>query len=297
MDKARIIKNYNPFLIISLVLFIAFLNYGVIFGAGVEDVIASAQRLHDSGDYQAEIVTLAEALKEDPDNTEIIKLINNAQKLLDARNKQTRAEKIERIVNSLNRQAEASYDKGELKKAIRLWAKVLIVAPDNDSAAWMIQKTQRRMQLEAETAGKADAQERDYSRKIQRIVGEISKLMDDANERIQREKEQRRKEELEVIKENSRIEELNRQAAVERVQRKEENFITDTFNRGQEYYREGKYDEAMREWESILPLLSKDNKLRGVIEPLRNTAKQRKQELDARQFAIEEAFRRAAEDN
>ena len=161
----------------------------------------------------------------------------------------------------------------------------------------MIQKAQRRMQFEAETAGKASGEERDYSRKIQGIVDEISKLMDDAREKIEREKEQRRKEELEAIKENSRIEELNRQAVVQRAQRKEENFIADTFNRGQEYYKQGKYDEAIREWESILPLLSRDNKLRGVIEPLRDAARQRKQELGARQFAMEEALRRAGEGN
>ena len=68
--------------------------------------------------------------------------------------------------------------------------------------------------------------------KIQGIADEISKLMDDAKERIEREKEQRRKEELAAIKENSRVEELNRQVLAQRAQRKEENFIIDAFRRG-----------------------------------------------------------------
>lgn len=297
MNKATLAKNYNLVLVISFVLSFIFFSHGIIFCADIKEDLNTAQRFHQSGDYQAEIVALAGALKEDPANPEIIRMLNDAQRLLDTRNKQIQTEKIGRIVDNLNKEAGANYDKGELRKAIRLWAKVLIVSPEDDNAVWMIQKAQRRMKFETESAGRANEGERVYSRKIQNIADEISKLMDDAKEKIEQEKEQRRKEELDAIKEDSKVEESNRLLALQRVQRKEENFIMDAYRKGQEFYQESRYDEAVREWESILPLLTKDNKLRGVIEPLMDTARQKKTESDARQFAMEEALRRAGAAN
>jgi tetratricopeptide (TPR) repeat protein len=257
-------------LYLSIVVFMFMLAGGAV--AHAADTGAELRRAAEfcqKGNYETAIRILAGALKKEPGNQKIISALTEAQRALDERTAREKEQKIAGEVDALNRQAQALYDKGELNGAVKLWSKILEIRPGDDNAAWQIQKAQARLQIEDGAPSEAELKERAYSKKIKDIADDIAKLMEEAKTKIRQEEEKRKEDELETLKRQAKLEEAARLQEKQRAQGKEEAFISDTFKKGQEFYSKKKYEEALREWESILPLLAKDNELRVTIESLK----------------------------
>lgn len=285
---SRFIKRHNfEFAVILAILFLAW-GHIFVYASGVDDDLNSAKEYYNKTDFESAIKILAGALKKDPLNQEALRMLNNAQKALDDKNKELKRQKIAQ--DSLNKEAQALYDKGELNQAIKLWSKVLEIDPANSDAAWMIQKTQTRLDIENKTALSKDSKERSYSKKIKDIADDISRLIEQAKDKLKEEEEKRKEEELGAIRAQVKQEEDARLEEKRRTQKKEESLILDTFKKGQELYSKGRYEEALREWELILPLLSQDSQLRSAIEFLKEAVKQKDDKPKEAVIVIEQSL-------
>lgn len=246
---------------------IAFMLGGLSYAEITNDAAAEAERLRANGDHAAAVKVLADAIKADPLDQHLADMLRDSQRILSEEDARLKKEKALREAEALRIEAKASYEKGDLDAAIRAWSQVLVLDPQDDSSAWMIQKAQTRKQLEP-PALKSGASQRDYNKKIKTIADDITKLISQAKEKLRQDGEERKRRELAALEEDAANEKRLQLEEEKQAQESEEAFIAGTFKQGQELYAKGKYDEALCAWQAILPLLTQDSELKAKISAL-----------------------------
>jgi len=252
---------------IPLVFIFAFILWSSSYAEGEDDAAARAERLRAKGDYTAAVEVLADAIKADPLDQRLADMLRDSQRLLSEENTRLKKLKASSEAEALRVEARTFYEKGDLDAAIRAWSQILVLDPQDDSSAWMIQKAQTRKQLDPAAFGPSTAP-RDYSKKIKTIADDIAKLIAQAKEKLRLEVEERKRQELAILEEDAANEKRLRLEEERQSQEREEAFIAGTFKQGQEFYAKGKYDEALRAWETVLPLLAQDSELKAKITVL-----------------------------
>lgn len=256
-----------------------------------ESYLEKADKLYKAKDYDSAMGVLAEALRRDPGNADLTDKLSQIQEVFQEEKQQEKEKSDKEEIERLSRQAQLYYDKGELDKAIQSWSEILALDPNNSQASWSIQKTQTRLQIEKGSGqqNETDSQKRDYGRKIKNIAEDMLRLIDEAKKKIKEEKEERKRQELAFVKQKALEERKKKLAQEVRRQQKEEAFILDAYRKGQRFFIQEKYDDALKEWETILPLLSKDEELRKSIESMKSFIESKKsgQELPAQKISSE----------
>ncbi len=223
----------------------------------VRKMKAEAQYYFDKGEYYKAINIWAEALKIDSYDKEALDGISKAQELLEeTRGEKEKAER--QRLRELIQEGKNYYRDKEYKKALSSWGRALSIDPTNKEVLDLIEEARIRAQYQISILDKLDREKRlktPHIKDLDKIADKMINLLEKADVKMRKEKgkeiEKEAKEEVAV-----KVEE-------------EREFIKTTFNKGEEFYKKGRFEEAISEWNEILPYLPKSSKIAIKIAELK----------------------------
>ena len=223
---------------------------------------AEAQYYFDKGEYYKAINIWAEALKIDSYDKEAVEGISKAQKLLEeTRGEKEKAER--QRLRELIQEGKNYYRDKEYKKALSSWGQALSIDPTNKEVLDLIEEARIRAQYQISILDKLDREKRlktPHIKDLDKIADKMINLLEKADVEAKKEKRKEIEKELE--------EELIRKEKI-REKEGEKEFIRDTFAKGEEFYKKGRFEEAISEWNEILPYLPKSSEIAIKIAELK----------------------------
>jgi len=218
---------------------------------------AEAEYYFEKGEYYEAIDIWAEVLKIDSYDKEALQGIEKAQAII----KKTRSGKEERERKRLKEliQEGKNYSRDrEYKKALSSWGQALSIDPTNKEVLDLIEEARIRAQYEIGVLDKLEREKRlktPHIDNLDKIANKMINLLEKADVKVRRKKRER-------------IEKEAKKEAVAKVE-EEKDFIEATVIKGEELYKEGRFKEAISEWNKILPYLPKSSVIAIKIEELK----------------------------
>jgi len=256
---------------------------------------AEAEYHFEEGQYYKAIDIWAEVLKIDSYDNEAIEGISKAQKILGKKDSEKRKRERRRLQKLIQEGKNYSRDR-KYKEALSSWGQALSIDPTNKEVLDLIEEARIKAQYQISILDKLDQEKRlktPHIYDLEKMAKRMIDLLEKAN--IKARKERAKEIKKEVKKE---VEEEVEDAAP----KTEEEFIKTTFSKGEEFYKEGRFKDAISEWNKILPHLPKSSEITVKIAELKEriTAEEKKaaeEELKRKEEAKRQAKTEEAKDD
>ena len=246
---------------------------------------AEAEYYFDKGEYYKAIDIWAEVIKINSYDKEALLGISKAQEIIEKSKGEKEKDERQRLQELIQGGKNYCRDR-DYKKALSSWGEALSIDPTNKEVLDLIEETRIKAQYQISILDKLDREKRlktPHVADLDKIADRMINLLEKADVKI-------RKKKAKEIKKEAKEE------AVTKVDEEKE-FIETTFAKGEEFYKEGRFKEAISEWNKILAFLPKSSEIAVKIEELKEriaVEEKKKAEEELRQ--TEEIERRRKEE-
>lgn len=246
---------------------------------------AEAQYHFEKGEYYKAIDIWAEVLKIDSYDKEALDGIQKTQKIIEETRGEKEKTKRQRL-RELIRKGKNYYRDREYKKALSSWGQALSVDPTNKEVLDLIEEARIRAEYQISILDKLDKEKRlktPHVGDLDKIANRMINLLEKVDVKMKKKKKEE-------------IKEVTEEEAVAKVEEEKE-FIETTFARGEGFYKEGRFKEAISEWNKILPYLPKSSEISVKIAELKErVAEEERKRLEEIKGREKEERRRLEEE-
>lgn len=208
---------------------------------------AKAEYYFEKGEYYKAIDIWAEVLKIDSYDKEALWGIAKSQEVIEETRSGEEERERKRLKELIQEGKNYSRDR-EYKKALSSWGQALSIDPTNKEVLDLIEEARIRAQYEIGVLDKLKREKRfktPHIDDLDKIANKMISLLEKADVKVRKKK---RKE----------IEKEVKEEAIAKLE-EEKDFIKATFTKGEGLYKEGRFKEAISEWNKILPYLPKSS--------------------------------------
>ncbi|UCB56471.1 MAG: hypothetical protein JSV30_04485 [Candidatus Omnitrophota bacterium] len=229
---------------------------------------AKAQYYFDRGEYYKAIDVWAEVLKIDSYDKEALQGISKAQEIIDGTQSEKEIAQGQKL-RELIQKGKNYYQDREYQKALSTWGEALSIEPTNQEVLDLIEEARIKARYQINILDKLDKERRlktPYIDDLDKIANKMIGLLEKADVKIREEK-------------------IEKEVATKIEEEKE--FIRAAFAKGERFYKEGKFEEAISEWNKTLPYLPESSeitvKIAELKERIANEEKKEKENLKLEQ--------------
>jgi len=244
---------------------------------------AKAQYYFDKGEYYKAVDIWAEVLKIDSYDKEALQGISMAQGVIEKSRGEKEKAQGQRL-KELIQKGKNYYRDREYREALSRWGQALSIDPTNKEVLDLIEEARIKAQYQISILDRLDREKRlktPYINDLDKIANKMINLLEKADVKVKKEKRK----------------EIEKEAKIETAAKAEEEkeFIKTAFDKGEEFYKEGRFKKAISEWNKILPYLPKSSEIAVKIarlkeriaaeeKPQKRKIKERKEKADEKRF-------------
>ena len=204
---------------------------------------AEAGYYFDSGQHYKAVDIWAEVLKIDPSDKEALEGMVKAQKVIEeTKSEKERQDRIR--LAELIQQGKLHYSDREYSKALSSWGQALSIDPTNKEVLDLIEEARIKARYQISILDKLEREKRyktPHFDTLDKIANKMIALLEKADLKLRQEREGAAEKEA--------------AEAVEYAVGQEQEFVEETYARGEEFYAQGRFQDAASEWNKILPYL------------------------------------------